>query len=61
MGPFYMPISAPRWDHFGCLFPAAARIVSGTVYAFDIEAGMVGRTQARAQLEGLHNVNPPVA
>lgn len=21
MGPFYMPISAPRWDHFECLFP----------------------------------------
>lgn len=51
---------AGRVVDFGCghgtFALAAARIVSATVYAIDIESAMVDRTEARARTEGLSNV-----
>lgn len=41
---------------YGTFTLPAARIVRGTVYAYDIEAPMVARTLARARAEGLANV-----
>ena len=45
---------------FGCGYGTftipAARIVSGTVYALDIEAEMIETTRGRAEKEGLENV-----
>ena len=45
---------------FGCGYGTftlpAARIVSGTIHALDIEAEMVQATQAKAEAEGLRNV-----
>jgi SAM-dependent methyltransferase len=45
---------------FGCGYGTftipAAKIVSGIVYALDIEADMVAMTQAKAQVAGLANV-----
>jgi len=47
---------------FGCGYGTfaipAARIVSGTVYAIDVEPAMVRRTHDRARAEGLGNVTP---
>jgi SAM-dependent methyltransferase len=41
---------------YGTFTIPAARIVSGIVHAFDIEPEMVHATEAKAGLEGLHNV-----
>ena len=45
---------------FGCGYGTftipAARVVGGTVYAFDIEPEMVSATQAKARAAGLQNV-----
>lgn len=41
---------------YGTFALPAARIVPGTVYAFDIKPAMVQRTAARAAAEGLGNV-----
>ncbi|MGD0900004.1 MAG: class I SAM-dependent methyltransferase [Thermoguttaceae bacterium] len=45
---------------FGCGYGTftipAARVVSGTVHAFDIEPDMVGVTRAKVEAEGLRNV-----
>lgn len=45
---------------FGCGYgtftiPAAA-IVSGTLYAIDIEPGMIGRVREKAKQSGIHNI-----
>ncbi len=45
---------------FGCGYGtfalAAARIITGTVHAIDIEPEMVATTRSKAEAEGLHNV-----
>jgi len=41
---------------YGTFAVAAARLTSGTVYAFDIDAAMIEATAAKAASFGLHNV-----